>query len=59
MMHPDRVLSKGRLTEHIYEEDRDRDSNVLEVYVRRLREKIGKDYIETRRGQGYLFRAGR
>lgn len=59
MTHPDRVLSKGRLTEHIYEEDRDRDSNVLEVYVRRLREKIGRDYIETRRGQGYLFRGGR
>lgn len=56
MTHPDRVLSKARLTEHVYEEDRDRDSNVLEVYVRRLRDKIGRDFIETRRGQGYLFR---
>jgi two-component system OmpR family response regulator len=57
MTHPDRVLSKGRLTEHIYEEEQDRDSNVLEVYIRRLREKIGRQYIETRRGQGYLFRS--
>jgi DNA-binding response OmpR family regulator len=57
MSHPDRLLSKSRLTEHVYEGDHDRDSNVLEVYVRRLREKIGREYIETRRGQGYLFRS--
>jgi len=57
MSHPDRVLSKSRLTEHVYEGDFDRDSNVLEVYVRRLRDKIGRVYIETRRGQGYLFRS--
>jgi DNA-binding response OmpR family regulator len=56
MSHPDKVLSKWRLTEHVYEEDHDRDSNVLEVYIRRLRDKIGRDRIETRRGQGYLFR---
>ncbi len=58
MSHPDRILSKQRLTEHVYEEDQDRDSNVLEVYVRRLREKLGRDLIETRRGQGYLLRSG-
>jgi DNA-binding response OmpR family regulator len=57
MSYPDKVLSKGRLTDHVYEGDHDRDSNVLEVYVRRLREKIGRDLIETRRGQGYLFRS--
>lgn len=57
MSHPDKVLSKSRLTDHVYEGDHDRDSNVLEVYVRRLREKIGRDRIETRRGQGYLFRS--
>jgi DNA-binding response OmpR family regulator len=57
MTHPDRVLSKSRLTEHIYADDQDRDSNVLEVYIRRLREKIGRESIETRRGQGYLFRS--
>ena len=59
MTHPDRVLSKAQLTDHVYEEDRDRDSNVLEVYIRRLREKIGREFIETRRGQGYLFRSRR
>jgi DNA-binding response OmpR family regulator len=57
MTNPDKVLSKLRLTDHIYEWDHDRDSNVLEVYVRRLRDKIGREYIETRRGQGYLFRS--
>lgn len=57
MNHPDRVLSKSRLTEHVYEGDSDRDSNVLEVYVRRLRDKLGRELIETRRGQGYLFRS--
>ncbi len=56
MMNPGKLLSKARLTEHVYEQDFDRDSNVIEVYVRRLREKIGKERIETRRGQGYVFR---
>jgi len=57
MTHTDRVLSKSRLTEHVYEGDQDRDSNVLEVYIRRLRDKIGRERIETRRGQGYLYRS--
>jgi DNA-binding response OmpR family regulator len=57
MSNPDKVLSKSRLTEHVYEEDRDRDSNVLEVYIRRLRQRIGAAHIETRRGQGYVFRS--
>ena len=55
MLHPGRILSRSRLTEHVYEEDADRDSNVIEVYVRRLREKLGRDIITTRRGQGYVF----
>ena len=55
MMNPGKPLSKTRLIEHVYEQDFDRDSNVIEVYVRRLREKIGKGRIETRRGQGYVF----
>ena len=53
MHNPGRVLSKTALTEHVYEYDADRDSNVLEVYVRRLRQKVGKERIRTRRGQGY------
>ncbi len=56
MMHPDVILSKTRLTEHIYDFDSDKDSNLIEVYVNRLRQKIGKDLIETRRGQGYIFK---
>jgi len=56
MMNPGKLLSKTRLTEHVYEQDFDRDSNLIEVYVRRLREKIGKQRIETRRGQGYVFK---
>jgi DNA-binding response OmpR family regulator len=55
MLHPGRILSKTRLTEHVYEQDFDRDSNLIEVYVRRLREKLGSELIVTRRGQGYLF----
>ena len=57
MLHPDKVLSKTRLTEHIYEQDFDKDSNLIEVYVRRLRDKIGRKRIQTKRGQGYIFLA--
>ena len=56
LLHPGRILSKSVLTEHVYDFDSDKDSNVIEVYVRRLREKLGKQRIETRRGQGYVFR---
>lgn len=59
MLHPGKVVSKTELTEHIYEQDHDRDSNVLEVFVRRLRQKLDPDErlkpIETVRGQGYRF----
>lgn len=55
MLHPDQILSKSKLTEHVYEYDEDKDSNVIEVYVNRLRQKIGSDLIQTRRGQGYIF----
>lgn len=55
MLHPGQVLSKTRLTEHIYEYDEDKDSNVIEVYVNRLRQMVGADFIKTRRGQGYVF----
>jgi DNA-binding response OmpR family regulator len=55
MLHPDRILSKTRLTEHVYEQDFDKDSNLIEVYVRRLRDKLGRQRIQTRRGQGYVF----
>lgn len=56
MLHPGKILSKTTLTEHVYDFDSDKDSNVIEVYVKRLRQIIGKARIETRRGQGYLFK---
>ena len=55
MLNRGKILSKTRLTEHVYEQDFDRDSNLIEVYIRRLRDKLGKEVIETRRGQGYLY----
>ena len=56
LLNRGRVLSKSRLTEHVYDFDSDKDSNVIEVYVRRLRLLLGKNCIKTRRGQGYVFR---
>ncbi|HEC74434.1 MAG TPA: response regulator transcription factor [Methylophaga aminisulfidivorans] len=55
MLHPNQLLSKSTLTDHVYQLDSDKDSNVIEVYVNRLRQKIGADWIQTRRGQGYIF----
>jgi two-component system OmpR family response regulator len=57
MFHPGQVLSKSRLAEQVYDFDTERDSNVLEVYINRLRRKLGRNLITTRRGQGYLFGA--
>jgi len=55
MLHPNKILSKSTLTEHVYDQDSDKDSNVIEVYVKRLRQLLGKEIISTRRGQGYIF----
>jgi two-component system OmpR family response regulator len=55
MLHPGIVLSKSHLAEHIYQCDSDPGSNVIEVYINRLRQKLGKTLINTRRGQGYIF----
>lgn len=53
MMHHGRVISRTELVEHLYDQDFDRDSNTIEVFVGRLRKKIGPDRIETVRGLGY------
>ena len=53
MMHQGRVISRSELVEHLYDQDFDRDSNTIEVFVGRLRKKIGPDRIETVRGLGY------
>ena len=59
MVNAGKVSSKSALTEHIYEEDQDRDSNVIEVFIGRLRKKLDPDNvinpIETLRGRGYRF----
>lgn len=59
MLHAGEVISKIDLTEHIYQQDFDRDSNVIEVFVGRLRRKLDPDDtynpIETLRGRGYRF----
>ncbi|TAL46523.1 MAG: response regulator transcription factor, partial [Methylovulum sp.] len=55
MLHAGKVLSKCQLSEHIYAYENDPDSNVIEVYINRLRGKLGRDLITTRRGQGYVF----
>jgi len=63
MMHTGKVLSKRELVDHIYEEDDDRDSNTIEVFIRRLRKKLDPKNeikpIETQRGRGYRFRIPR
>lgn len=55
MLHPDKILTKTRLTEHVYDQSFNKDSNLIEVYVRHLRKIIGKERIITKRGQGYIF----
>lgn len=60
MLHLGKVISKTELTEHLYDQDFDLDSNVIEVFVRRLRKKLDPDgefqFIETLRGQGYRLK---
>ncbi len=60
MLHAGEVISKSRLTEHIYDQDFDRDSNVIEVFIGRLRKKLDPTGefkpIETLRGRGYRFK---
>jgi two-component system response regulator PhoP len=62
MLHAGQVVSKAELTDNIYDQDYDRNSNVLEVFIGRLRRKLDPDNrinpIETLRGRGYRFRRG-
>ncbi|MCB1546425.1 MAG: helix-turn-helix domain-containing protein, partial [Hyphomicrobiaceae bacterium] len=51
--HAGRAVSQIELTEHVYSQDFERDSNTVEVLVKRVRAKIGIDVIKTRRGYGY------
>ena len=53
MHHQDRVVSQTELIEHIYDQDFDRDSNTIEVFIARLRKKLSPELIKTHRGRGY------
>jgi two-component system OmpR family response regulator len=55
MMHKGRVVSRTELVEHLYDQDFDRDSNTIEVFVGRLRKKLGVDVLRTIRGLGYCL----
>jgi len=58
MHHPGRVVSRGEIVEHLYDQDFDRDSNTIEVFIGRLRKKLGVDVLQTVRGLGYMIDAG-
>ena len=53
MHHAGKVVSRTELTEHLYDQDFDRDSNTIEVFVNRVRKKLGVNIIATVRGMGY------
>ena len=57
MHHRGRIVSQAELTEHIYSQGFDRDSNTVEVFIARLRRKLGGSFIETVRGMGYRIEA--
>ena len=57
MHHSGRVVSRTELSEHIYAQDFDRDSNTVEVFIARLRRKLGAPFIETVRGLGYRMQS--
>ena len=55
MHHKGRVVSRTELVEHLYDQDFDRDSNTIEVFIGRLRKKLGVDVLRTIRGLGYCI----
>jgi len=58
MHHQGKVVSRTELVEHLYDQDFDRDSNTVEVFVGRLRKKLGVDVLQTVRGMGYTMTVG-
>jgi two-component system OmpR family response regulator len=58
MHHTGRVVSRSEIVEHLYDQDFDRDSNTIEVFVGRLRKKLGADVLQTVRGLGYVMESG-
>ena len=58
MHNKGKMVSRTELIEHIYDQDFDRDSNTIEVFITRIRKKLGADIINTTRGLGYSLEAG-
>ena len=58
MHHSGRVVSRSEIVEHLYDQDFDRDSNTIEVFIGRLRKKLGVDVLQTVRGLGYMMEPG-
>ena len=58
MHHAGRVVSRTEIVEHLYDQDFDRDSNTIEVFIGRLRKKLGADVLQTVRGLGYVMEPG-
>lgn len=55
MLHPEHVIPKDRLLDHLYDSEHERNPNVVEVHINHLRQKLGRTVILTQRGQGYRF----
>jgi two-component system OmpR family response regulator len=58
MHHAGRVVPRSEIVEHLYDQDFDRDSNTIEVFIGRLRKKLGVEVLQTVRGLGYVLEAG-
>jgi len=54
-LHRGKLVSRSMIYDHIFDEDDDSLSNIVDVNVSHIRKKLGKDFIETRRGQGYII----
>ena len=58
MLNQDKLVSRAMIYEHVYGEDDDTLSNVVDVYICNLRKKLGSEFINTRRGEGYMIAVG-
>lgn len=56
-LHPNQIVSRSMIYDHIYDDTSDTLSNVVDVYISTLRKKLGKDFVRTRRGEGYIVDA--
>jgi two-component system OmpR family response regulator len=54
-LHRGKLVSRTMIYDHIFDEDDDSLSNIVDVHVSHIRKKLGRDFIETRRGQGYII----